>query len=168
MRDYRSKLLLLSLASIGCIVTAAFGLDWFVMTFGEEPTLIDMRSIRSCTPSCSEVDLHTIGGPYPVLVTIAFWCSLALVLVLVTQCCGRLISARPQVSLSRIGYVLAAMLFCATFWGGYVFSPAATTETGAGLDIVRRTWAPFVMLVGAVVSVFACRHALHAPDDALV
>src|SRR5262245_40995355 len=99
MSRHQMRLLLCSVASVALIVGATLVLEWLHVDFGPSRISIGMRTARMCVPDegCRSVSLSGIGGFYPMLAALGFWCGLALALLLVAQLLTKTItgSANP-------------------------------------------------------------------------
>src|SRR5688572_9785642 len=162
MSRHQVRLLLCSAASVALIAGALFVLEWFRIDLGATRISIELRTAHVCVDDqgCRTISLNAMHGFYPPIGAAAFWCGLALALLVLGQCGAKMITGSATVVASKLGYVLASIVFLCGFGAGYLFAPE-TDEMFQMMGVSSTgTPAPAMLLAGSLLAVLALRYAI--------
>lgn len=167
MSRHQIRLLLCSAGSVALIIAALFAVEWFRLEIGPTQVAIGMRSAELCTldEGCRTISLSRMSGFYPVVASAAFWCALALVLLVIVQCLAKVLTGTASVVASKVGYVLGTAAFMCTFAAGFLFGPETETMFSMIEIVVERTAAPSILLAGSLLATIALRYAQYDGHD---
>lgn len=164
----RLRLFALAASAIVLLVASIWFLDWFTLELGAATPLPDaaqigigLRRAEACTPAgvCGSAPMpgHSL---YATMGQATTWLGAAFLILIAIQAGSRLLQGAANESATRLGYVLGLIVVGAAFGAGFLFSPDATAleQAGGSLGItvtLERTWAPHLMIVGAVLGLVA-------------
>lgn len=173
MTKQELKLLGVAGASVVLLAISLFGMAWFQIAIDAAGMLgealpdgapsqvvidVDLDSASTChLGACATVPLDRVsrGGPYVWFGGIALWLGRALLIAVAIQAGLRLITKNPIPLLAKLGMYAAAGTFVCGFLAGYVFgSTGSQAAMGIGVTVTR-TWAPAMLLLGAVCAMSA-------------
>ncbi len=168
------RVLVLALGSITLLLLSALAIDWFVIdteglgALGLGKMSIGLRSIHACTADgiCQSVPMSMVKtSMYSTFAALTFWASIGLAIVVALQAGSRFVTDQAHPMLNKLGYGLAIGVFGNAFMTAYLFAP----DLGGGQEVavemfsitfsVSRSWAPVMMLTGAVAALFALYYA---------
>ena len=156
MTKHQLRLLLASVASLACLITALFFMPWFRMELGGTIIEIDMRSIELCGGGdCASVSMGKLIGLYPTVAGLAFWCTLPLVLAIVFQCSARLLAGAASDLVTRFGYLIGLLVLAMGFSAAFLFAPESLSLNGLAAMVVERSAASVLFMLGAMLAMFA-------------
>lgn len=161
------RLLLCSAGAIALIVGALFAIEWFRIELGPTHVAIHMRSAEICTldEGCRTISLSRMGGFYPVAASAAYWCALALALLVIVQCLAKVLTGTASMIASKVGYVLGTTAFMCAFAAGFLFGPETEAMFEMFAIVVERTPAPSILLAGSLLATMALRYAQYDGYD---
>jgi hypothetical protein len=138
------------------VLASATALDWF--TVGAE--------VSGLGSSSGPVGLRHMKG---ILATLVFWSSIALAAIVAVQAGSRLTQRAVNASLTKAGYTLATWVVIDTFMAAYLFAPDSGSYGMTFMDSefsiqIKRTMAPLITIVGAVVGMVALYYAALEED----
>jgi len=167
MTRYQLRLLLLSVISAALLLVGAFAADWFLIDLGGPAARVDLRELRVCTTTCVVAPVSVLKGSYATLSALAFWSSLLLFVVVITQGGSRVLSSSAYPFLVRAGPALGGLAFFAAFAATHLPAPEARDIHGAAVLAITRGWGPLALLAGSLAAMVAVRYAsldLAQPD----
>jgi hypothetical protein len=168
MGKHQIRLLLCAAAAVALMVGALFVVDWFTIDFGLARINIDLRSAQMCMPEegCRGISLSRMTGFYPIVAATAFWCSLPLLLILLVQTFGKLLTGNASAPIGKIGVSFGGLVFFCAFLAGYLFGPEPEALFQMAGITVSRTFAAPMLLGGSMLAMLAIRYAqLDGSDD---
>ena len=161
MSRHQVRLLLCSTASVALMVGALFVLEWFRIDLGATRISIELQTARICDDAgCKMIRLSAMSGLYPIVAGIAFWCGLPLALLVLGQLGAKMITGSATVLASKLGYVVAAVVFLCAFGAGYLFAPETDELFHTMGSSVSGTPAPAMLLAGSLLAILALRYAI--------
>lgn len=163
MMKHQLRLLLCAVGSLALMVYSMFASEWFRIAveshaLGAVRFQVDLRSASACFPNgaCTRVALTRFHGWYPGFATVTFYGSCALAVIVAYQAGSRLLRGTSTESVSKLGYFMAVVCFCAAALTGYLFPPDAVPSSIGPMAIVSvnvvRTWAPATLVIAHAIA----------------
>ena len=171
----RLRVLLAAAVSLALIITSAWTLDWFTMRLefgGIDELGIGLRSVRACgVGGCETAPLSLMPkNMYTTTSTVTLWSSVLLVIVILLQAASRIATHTASLTFTRLGYVVGVGVFLTAFVTAYFFGPEVGDESVDVMDfslgfVVKRTWAPSLLMLGIVAGMFSLYYSTARDDD---
>ena len=181
----RSRVLVLLVAYLACVIAGTLVMSWFVADFEslDDGVLghaldairmsIGLHDVTVCRAGmpCVSFSFSGMGtglgfGWYGTFAAMTLWGGIAVALLVTFQVVTRVRSGFVNEALTKLGYFGCIYVFAAAVAAGILFAPdSGSSEQATIVLTVHRTWGPSITLIAQVLGLFVLYYASDDTTD---